>query len=703
MSTSGNSSTGTGTGGRKSIPEFAASLIGTTLDDRFRIDSAIGQGAMGTVFAATQLSVNRRVAVKVLREQISETSKKRFMREARAISSLNHPNIVQLVDFGEREVDGLLYLVMEYVEGLRMSRLNKKGRLHPNLIIELVAQICSALAEAHSHGIVHRDLKPSNILLVITADGSVQLKVLDFGVAHTYEDAAELTATGVLCGTPAYMAPEQARGKNVSPSVDLYALGVNMYQMLAGFRPFRGATPVEVAMKQIQATPPSLRQFVRQNLMPEPLVELTARLMAKEPELRPRTASEVRQRVLQIRRDFGWGPLVFDASASDAWSRWTQQRLAEHGGRPLREEIQQSKSWSESWSGQTQGETGARQFADSQVALHDASGVRRSSTGTPPGSTPTPARTNDESSGHDSNPSGEALTVDSLPSRHGGGWDAFRQREGRDSFPSGVGSVDPHVLEPTPASRAHPDEIATPSEETAHIYNVANAPTPDSGSSPASVGGPALDAAGEYPAASAPPPSGPRAAPVDEDRLETVSTSASYQEMWQSQEAPAGEAQESDATENGGPMEVDHMSTLVANPARREGTLVSDMEEESGTSATDVARFALIAVFAFAVFIVLGWFIMREKPSATVEPEAEYAETPGVKEELVVEESEVDSEKSGPETARPASERPTRKSSKKNSRSETKQEEKPAEPIDLFGDEAEDRPSDSKIIIEEKR
>jgi hypothetical protein len=173
--------------------------------------------------------------------------------------------------------------------------------------------------------------------------------------------------------------------------------------------------------------------------------------------------------------------------------------------------------------------------------------------------------------------------------------------------------------------------------------------------------------------------------------------------MWQSQEAPAGEAQENDATENGGPMEVDHMSTLVANPARREGTLVSDMEEESGTSATDVARFALIAVFAFAVFIVLGWFIMREKPSATVEPEAEYAETPGVKEELVVEESEVDSEKSGPETARPASERPTRKSSEKNSRSETKQEEKPAEPIDLFGDEADDRPSDSKIIIEEKR
>ena len=442
MSTGSHSSL-TGSG---SLSDFAASLLGTTLDHRFRIDQAIGQGAMGTVFLATQLSVNRKVAVKVLREQIGQTATARFMREARAISQMAHPNIVQLVDFGQRE-DGLLFLVMEYVEGLRMSRLNKKGRLHPNLALEIVVQICSALAEAHSHGIVHRDLKPSNMLLVKAADGSLQVKVLDFGVAHTYEDADQLTATGVLCGTPAYMAPEQARGRDVTPSVDLYALGVNFYEMLGGFRPFRGSTPVEVAMKQIQEDPPSLRPYVNAGLLPPLVVDVVEELLRKDPSGRPPSATELRQRLLHIRSDMGWGPVLLNPQAKDPWDVWTEPKLAEHGGASTGEDLPAS-AWSNSWSSRT------------------TPGNTQSGLNTP---LPHPDSSGGPSRG----------VVDSqagvLVSRHGGGWDAFRHQDAAlGTNEHGGGFIDPNVMShpSTSMSGSHmslPGQTAGPAEATGHL------------------------------------------------------------------------------------------------------------------------------------------------------------------------------------------------------------------------------------------
>ncbi len=232
-------------------------LIDAVIDGRFKIESKLGQGGMGAVYTGIQLSVGRKVAVKVLRDELSdrELALERFYRESKIISELTHPNIVRLVDFGQDRERDLLYLVMELVDGFNLGDMLERGRFKVAMALEVVYQVCGALTEPHARGVIHRDLKPDNLLVVPISDGTIQIKVLDFGIARALEGNAQLTATGMVCGTPQYMAPEQAQNQAIGPSTDLYALGVILYEMLSGAPPFHGQNSLQVMLQQIQRAP----------------------------------------------------------------------------------------------------------------------------------------------------------------------------------------------------------------------------------------------------------------------------------------------------------------------------------------------------------------------------------------------------------------------------------------------------------------
>ena len=290
-------------------------LVGGVIDGRFRIDYTLGVGGMGTVYGGVQLSVNRDVAVKVLRTELAtrEVALERFFREAKTISNLTHPNIVKLIDFGQDRERGLLYLVMELVRGNNLAELIREGRLRASMALEVVYQVCGALTEPHAAGVIHRDLKPDNLLLVPVSDGTAQVKVLDFGIARFMESNTQLTGTGMICGTPAYMAPEQAQNEKLDARTDLYALGVIMYEMLSGWPPFSGTSSLQIMLKHIQESPPPLRELLPPATLPESLENLVYDLMSKQRRGRPRTAREVRMRVDEIRKELGLDPVRLHA------------------------------------------------------------------------------------------------------------------------------------------------------------------------------------------------------------------------------------------------------------------------------------------------------------------------------------------------------------------------------------------------------
>jgi predicted Ser/Thr protein kinase len=266
------------------VPQFIAG--------RFRIEREIGTGGMGTVYLATHLGLERRVAVKIIKREFAGDADvaDRFLREARTMAKLHHHHAATIFDAGNLP-DGRHFIVMEFVEGETLSQaLAREGRFAPSRAVEIATQICDVLEEAHRLGIIHRDLKPSNILL-----GKRGVCVLDFGVAKVLASAAESTAThastgsGQLVGTPRYMSPEQCLGQRVGARSDLYSLGVLLYEMLAGRPPF--VDPLQSALLVKQATmpaPPLPR--LRQDL-PRSLALAVHSLLAKRPEDRPRTAA----------------------------------------------------------------------------------------------------------------------------------------------------------------------------------------------------------------------------------------------------------------------------------------------------------------------------------------------------------------------------------------------------------------------------
>jgi serine/threonine protein kinase len=236
--------------------------VGCVFEDRYRIEGVLGRGGMGTVYRATQLSVGRPVALKVLNaDRVTDlTTIARFQQEARAIAALRHPNTIRLIDFGQAE-DGTLYLVMEFLEGEPLSSLLKReSPLAAERVIRVGLQVLESLAEAHNVGIVHRDLKPDNLFVTELFGRPDFVKILDFGIAKVsgFGQDPNLTGVGVALGSPRYMAPEQASAAKVDARTDLYALGVVLYEMLAGRPPFLCGSVAEYMLAHVQLDVPEM-------------------------------------------------------------------------------------------------------------------------------------------------------------------------------------------------------------------------------------------------------------------------------------------------------------------------------------------------------------------------------------------------------------------------------------------------------------
>jgi eukaryotic-like serine/threonine-protein kinase len=270
-------------------------LVGRTLA-HYRIIAAIGAGGMGEVYRATDTKLGRDVALKVLPSEMARDPERlaRFQREARAVAALNHPHIVTL--HSVEEADGLHFLTMELVEGRSLDRLIPEGGLPAERIREIATALADALAAAHEKGIVHRDLKPANVM--ITGDGRV--KVLDFGLAKETQAAspsaatltsAGHTAAGMVMGTPAYMSPEQIAGREIDHRTDIFSLGILLYEMSTGQRPFQGRSSAELSSSILRDTPPAITE-TRADL-PGDLARIIRRCLEKDPRYRVQTARDV--------------------------------------------------------------------------------------------------------------------------------------------------------------------------------------------------------------------------------------------------------------------------------------------------------------------------------------------------------------------------------------------------------------------------
>ena len=268
-------------------------LLGRLIDGKYQIDAEIGAGGMATIYRATRLHIGDVVAVKVLHSQLLREPMfaERFKREAQAAARLKHPNVVAIYDFGV-STDGIIYIVMELVEGVDLRTIIKDaGPMPAGLAAEIVRQVCAALAAAHGQGVVHRDIKPANIAVETTPDGP-RVKVLDFGIVSLGGGAmTAFTQTGAVLGTPAYMSPEQCLGEELDGRSDIDSLGVVLFEMLCGVVPFNSPTPTAVAIQHVQQVPPPLRVL---NASISSAVEgVVSRALAKRPEDRFQTAREL--------------------------------------------------------------------------------------------------------------------------------------------------------------------------------------------------------------------------------------------------------------------------------------------------------------------------------------------------------------------------------------------------------------------------
>jgi serine/threonine-protein kinase len=298
----------------------SASLIGRTLGGRFRIIGFIGEGAMASVYRAVQVQEPRDVAVKVMHPHLTgdPTFVGRFRREAKAASQINHPNTVQILDYGVDE--RVLYIAMELLGGQDLfETLVVERRLGERRAVRILIQICDALIAAHEKGIVHRDLKPENIMLLPPdpGDPTVQrVKVLDFGIAKilerdapTSDGGAEpnsmansvLTTVGMVVGTPAYMSPEQCRGEIIDARSDIYACGILLYQLVAGRLPFAGDNAMDLAVKHVRSVPPPIHTLVPGVNRELERVVLTA--LGKWPAQRQESALVLKQQLEAILPD----------------------------------------------------------------------------------------------------------------------------------------------------------------------------------------------------------------------------------------------------------------------------------------------------------------------------------------------------------------------------------------------------------------
>ncbi len=274
-------------------------LASGTMVGRYKIDKFLGAGAMGEVYLADDPHIDRKLAIKTVRltgrESDVEDRKKRLLREARAAGRMLHPNIVTLFDAGEAE--GLVFLAFEYVQGADLAnRLESGPALSLSDVLRWTRQTAEALAYAHDHDVVHRDVKPSNILI----DAHEQVKVTDFGIAKMGGQSTELTIAGSVMGSPQYLSPEQIRGEDLDGRSDVFSLGVVLYELLSGKRPFDGETLTTLVYKILHQEPPPVSAL---RAVPERLEDLLVRMLAKDRDQRVGSAREVAMELRQIEID----------------------------------------------------------------------------------------------------------------------------------------------------------------------------------------------------------------------------------------------------------------------------------------------------------------------------------------------------------------------------------------------------------------
>ena len=278
-------------------------MVGKTLRN-YRITEKLGVGGQGAVYKAVDNKLGRTVVIKVIPPELSmkEANLKRFEREARLASSLDHPNICTIFDLDEH--DGMHFIAMQYVEGKNVRQLVAGRPLELKTALLIGLQVADALTAAHSRGIIHRDIKSGNVM--VTAQG--QVKVLDFGLAKLLDDTqaassgihrTELTEVGVPYGTATYAAPEQARGDRVDKRADIFSLGVLLYEMLTGTWPFRGKTTIDVRHAVLHDPPRPIAE-VRGNQIPPRLQQIVDRALAKEPRNRFQNMEDFRNELRQV-------------------------------------------------------------------------------------------------------------------------------------------------------------------------------------------------------------------------------------------------------------------------------------------------------------------------------------------------------------------------------------------------------------------
>jgi len=287
-------------------------LTGFTLDGRYHLTRRMGAGGMGQVYAGVQKSLDRKVAVKLLLPRFAAEPRfrERFLREAKAASKVHHPNVVQILDFGETS-NGWAYFVMELLEGQDLQALIRaEGRLPWSRAQPLLLQITAALGAAHDLKIVHRDIKPANCFVIETEDHRELVKLLDFGLAKITaepgEESDSLTATGEVFGTAKYMAPEQAVGSSKDPRVDVYSVGVMAYEMLTGRAPFTGPTAFHVITKHINEPPKPPRRLNWE--IPREVEAIILQALAKQPADRFGSIHEMRHALAAVTAQTGVEP-----------------------------------------------------------------------------------------------------------------------------------------------------------------------------------------------------------------------------------------------------------------------------------------------------------------------------------------------------------------------------------------------------------
>jgi hypothetical protein len=288
-------------------PAESANLVGFVLDGRYSILREIGRGGMGVVYEAEHVELAKRVAVKVLLDKYQDDDEAviRFKREALAASRIGSPHIIDVQHIGAAP-DGRPYVAMELLEGESLAAIMKRtGPMEPWRALHIIRQVLRATGAAHGKGIVHRDLKPDNIFIVNRDDQQDFVKLLDFGISKFLETSdysikTKLTTTGAVMGTPLYMAPEQAMGAPVAPSVDIYACGVILYEMLAGRPPFNDGNYNMIVAKLLTAPPPRLDDLRKK--LPKPLVVAVHRSLEKDPAARFATAEAFAQALPQQER-----------------------------------------------------------------------------------------------------------------------------------------------------------------------------------------------------------------------------------------------------------------------------------------------------------------------------------------------------------------------------------------------------------------